>query len=138
MCVLSSLDRYKMPLNAKKILVHQDLVQINHFSYKTLVAEDTKKALKKNQFNRSPIQNIQWYWVFRFFHPSHDTWLRWKNLKSPFHWITWANILLRCSHIISTFCAVPRNWGPAFKLNTSKLVPLLPGTNVGTECAGDT
>ena len=36
-------------------------------------------------------------------------------------------MLLNCRHIIFTFCAFPRNWVPAFKLNTSELVPLLPG-----------
>ena len=36
-------------------------------------------------------------------------------------------MLLNCRHIIFMFCAFPRNWVPAFKINTSNLVPLFPG-----------
>ena len=54
------------------------------------------------------------------------------------YWMIWAGMLLTCRHIIFMFCAFPRNWVPAFKLNTSKLVPVLPGTNLGPVCVGDT
>ena len=36
------------------------------------------------------------------------------------------------------FCAFPRNWVPALKEKQIKLVHLLPGTNVGPVCEGDT
>ena len=47
-------------------------------------------------------------------------------------------MLLNCRHIIFMFCAFPRNWVPALKEKQIKLVHLLPGTNVGPVCEGDT
>ena len=126
----------------QKILVHQDLWQIKNFCDVTLVDEDTEKALKK-QLNIFPAQNIQWNWDFWFFHHFKNMWIGWKNLKSPFHWIILIGILFDCIHIILMFCVFPRKLVPAFKLNTSKLVCLLPGTNLvlyvwGTHKRGDT
>ena len=107
------------------------------FSNLTLVDEDTEKPFKK-PFHRIPAKNIRWNWDFKFSHPLHDTYFGWKNLNSTLHWIIWAEILLNCRHIIFMCCAFSRNWVPAFKLNHSKLVPLLPGTNLGPVCVGDT
>ena len=39
---------------------------------------------------------------------SQDTWLGWKNLKSLFHQIVWAGILMSCSpHILTMY---PGRW----------------------------
>ena len=40
------------------------------------------------------------------------------------------NVVQLLSYNVHVF-AFPRNWVPAFKLNTLKLGPLLPGTNLG-------
>ena len=43
-CVLLSCKKHKMPLNSRKIFVHQNLRQIEHFYDISLVDEDTGKA----------------------------------------------------------------------------------------------
>ena len=54
------------------------------------------------------------------------------------HWIMWAGILFKFRPIIYTSCAFPRNWVPLFKLNTLKLVPQLPGSDLGPVLVRDT
>ena len=79
-------------MNAK-IIFHQDLGKICHFSDVNLVDEDIEKALEDSLKEFQPKTSSQI--GILDFSPLHSAWLGCKNLKSWFHWIFLAEILVR-------------------------------------------
>ena len=60
------------------------------------------------------------------------TWVKKSNITVSLDNLGWNIVeLYKYYYYILRFL---RNWVPAFNLNTSKLVPMLPGTNLGPVC----